>query len=333
MIVSKNALQVSKLVKIDKSNKILNNVFIGEDGTIVGANRDAVACVEPVNKTLRGKLVLEDTESEDLYLSQESVESIIRLVPRDTKHGGLLEYVNIVKKEHIADVEVYDGKRRHNLKCKVNPDNYFEYKELFKRINKEKEKIRCVVNRKRLLSVLSALDYICPDGSNFSPIWMEFTKDNDVLLKVLNPKSKQRVVCAIRGAKGAQDVWLDKNDWEKDISVVERETITKSKEVDEQIYKRVTNEKNDRKGGAMFVRQRRSGTKQETGAKKTKGDETKLFVRERRKKSRVVKNAYGKQWSMIQEKCKICGNHLRTSELGEKTCSYVKCEVYNVLIK
>lgn len=332
MIISKNALQVSKVVKVDKSNQILNNVLFEEDGTVVGSNRDIVICVEPVSKVLKEKLILKDIDSDSFLLSQESVDSILRLIPRDTKFQGLLEHINIQKNEDVAQVEIHDGKRKQNLTCKVNEDRYFEYRELFKRINQESGNVRCVVNRKRLSALLTALDSICPDNSDFSPIWLEFTKDNDVQIKVLNPKTKQRVVCAIRGAKGAQNVWLNKNDWEKDITMEEEKSITSIVKKDEKVYNTKTIRTKKQGGPTMYVRQRRNKTKSETNKTETKKTEKKIFVRERRKKSRIVKDAYGKQWAMIPEKCKVCGNHLRTSELGEKTCSYVKCLVYNMLI-
>ncbi len=59
-------------------------------------------------------------------------------------------------------------------------------------------KAHFVLDRKRLVQALQAMDKICGD----SPVYFEVTEKNDLLLRSIAPKTNQRVIALIAGVLG-----------------------------------------------------------------------------------------------------------------------------------
>ena len=92
MIVSKQALQVVGITVVDKGVKVLDNVHIEQDGTVVGSHREGVIVVSPVTREIRDKLILKEEDSESITLSSDTIRETIKFIGIDKKFKGLFCY-------------------------------------------------------------------------------------------------------------------------------------------------------------------------------------------------------------------------------------------------
>lgn len=223
MIVSKSALQVVNVTTVDKAVPVLDTVHIEMDGTVVGSNREGTVIVSPVLDKIRKHIPLQEGDSQDACtLPSSAVRESIKFIGVDKKFKGLLEHCDIVKTEKgEAQISCVDGTRSRAIQTKAYPKNYFDYKTLAKRVFSKRSKNKVVLNRKRFLSVLNCIEKICSDGSDFSSVFLEFTDENDVIIRGVNGRTGQRVVGICRGFK--TDKWLDVDEWEKGIFDVHTE--------------------------------------------------------------------------------------------------------------
>lgn len=220
MIISKTSLQVLNITNNDKI-PVLNNVHIRKDGTTIGSNGKTILAVSPVGtevrKTLRDRIGDEELK-DGLTISEETCKDVLKNIPRDIQFKGLLEHCNVKEVDAISvEFTMTDGKRPKTIKGKRWTREYIPFEEVFKRVMSSIKNVKVVLNRKRLISLLEAIDKACPDSTGNSPIYIEFSKDNDVIVRAMNYGNGQEVIGVMQSYKGAESSWLEESKWEKSL--------------------------------------------------------------------------------------------------------------------
>lgn len=218
-IVSKNNLQVVLITAKDSDIPVLDNIHIQTDGTTIGASRSVVLCVSPVNDKIRKGLHLKDSVlPRGITVSSDSIKKVIRNMPAKKLFKGLLEHCDV--RNYGGETiyfDLHDGSREFSIKAKKYPMEYTVYKEVLKSAFKETENMRIVVNRKRLKLLLDALESVCPDSEGESPIFLEFAKNNSVIVRAVNMVNGQRAMGAMLTYKIDEKKWLSFTDWERSL--------------------------------------------------------------------------------------------------------------------
>jgi hypothetical protein len=104
--------------------------------------------------------------------------------------------------------------RDRSIGAKVYTRAYFNYRHAFQKANEAASRVRVVLNRKRLISLLEALDRICPDSSGEFPVFLEFTNAGDVLMKAQGHHG-QRVLGFMKAYQGGEGAWMEPDAWER----------------------------------------------------------------------------------------------------------------------
>jgi len=228
MILNKSNLVIVDLVKVDVGVPVLNNIHVRKDGTSVASNGRAVVAVSPVGSEVKGKLPLEESRlkegSEGITISAEFIREVLKNMPKDTMFGGLLEHCDI---DRSGAVRLNDGKRQRLLKGRLYDRDYVGFEEVFSR--KRSGGVRVVVNLKRLLLMLSVISKVCPDSSEETPVFLEFTEQNDIVVRAENRKTGQRVIGIAKSYKSVEGKWLKSNLWEKLLGIVNKRVSKKLK--------------------------------------------------------------------------------------------------------
>lgn len=223
MILSKANLTAVIITADDKSVPMLNNLYVEADGTTVAANSRCMLAVSPVPDEVRGGLgYMEDSGSVgNIIVAADTVKEVLRNMPRDTKFGGLLEYTDLKKGSGSSGVSggdgvtfrLRDGMRDRSIGAKIYSRTYFDYKSAFQKAAEAGAKARVVLNRKRLISLLETMDKICPDSSGESPVYLEITTADDILIKTEGHHG-QRVIGFMKAYQDGESNWLSENKWE-----------------------------------------------------------------------------------------------------------------------
>jgi hypothetical protein len=216
MKVNRANLSVVTITAADKDQPLLNNVHFTPKGDTVGANGAAVIVVENMNRTAGSA---SDFGSDEGYtVSAKDVREVLKALPIDKRFGDLLDRVSVEDGAREGNVEFSfsDGVRQRSIEAKRYSYGYVKYQEVFKRAYQDVEKPlqgnTFVVNRKRLLSVLSALDKIAPDSSGVFPMFVTVL-ENQLLIRLDHPKTQQRIVCAVHLQKSDKVPEVD--EWER----------------------------------------------------------------------------------------------------------------------
>jgi hypothetical protein len=227
--LNKANLQVVQITKADKDQPLLNNVHITPNGDTVGANGAAIVVVQ--NMKLTNTVPVDFGEDVGITIAAEHIKEVLKALPNDKKFGDLLDRVSLEEevKEGVGSRTVFkfsDGHRDRVIEARQYPYGYVKYHGIFKKVYSE----RClggnsscksfVVNRKRLLSVLSALDKIAPDSSGVFPLFVDVL-DNELLIRLEHPRTRQRIVCVVGLSK--TDKMLEENEWEKGLVSIDHE--------------------------------------------------------------------------------------------------------------
>ena len=224
MIYSKANLLVVDMTKADKGIPALDNVHFCPDGTTVGANGSCVMAVSPVPTEIQEKVPLDKEESGEVVdiggdtISSETVREVLRGMPKDTMFGGLLEHCS----ESGGSFGLTDGKRSRSISGKAWPREYVDYKGIFKRTLSGVGEIRVVCNLRRLVDVLSVMDKMFPDSSKNLRVFMEFTSENDIVIRVEGVDKRQRGIAVLKSYSGLEAEWIvDNEGWEKKLTGTE----------------------------------------------------------------------------------------------------------------
>jgi len=218
MIISKQNLLPVALTKPDKNIPVLDCLRIENDGSSIGGNGKSFIVVSPVPENLKVKVgkIYGNEKSESVTVTSETVKEVLKNIPSDSKYGGLLEHTEVISKEgNAVDFVLYDGARKRNISGKVNPALYPPYRKLFQRALDNKKSIQLVVNSKRFLPLIETLIKCSNDSGDFSPMYIEFTEENDIVIRMINPKTEQRCIGIMWSNKGPEAKWLEESTFEK----------------------------------------------------------------------------------------------------------------------
>lgn len=219
MIFSKQNLSIVQITKTDKAITALDNLHLCSDGSTVATNGTAVVAVSPVEERMSKNSVLDSTKMEfPETITAESAKEILRYIPRDTKFGGVLEHVDYAK----GEFKFHDGKRGKSIEARTYDREYVNYKAVFERAFKQPTEIKTAVNLKRLIAVLQCVDSVCSDSSGNTPVYLQFTKDADVIIRCENRKTKQRIIGIFKAYSGVESQWLALSAWEQTLCGVRR---------------------------------------------------------------------------------------------------------------
>lgn len=231
-IVSKNNFQVVLVTSKDSDIPVLDNIHVQVDGTTIGASRSVVLCVSPVNEKIRKGLHLKDSVlKKGVTISSTSIKKVMSNMPSTKLFGGLLEHCDV--RNYGGETiyfDLHDGSRDYSIKAKKYPMQYTTYKNILKAAYKNVEKMRVVVNRKRLKLLLDALEKVCPDSEGESPIFLEFSKNNTIIVRAINMLNGQKAMGAMFTYKIDEKKWLSFGDWER--SLLDGNTVISGRDKD-----------------------------------------------------------------------------------------------------
>lgn len=212
MIYSRSNL-VTALVT-SKAPPILNNIHFVNGATIAFDGKLLVA-VSPVNERVKGEVPLPESESGTLTVSADTIKEVLKNMPTDKKFHGLLEHCDVTSSGKFA---LTDGKRSRSITGKVFAKDFIDYKSVFRKAKESPAVVKVVLNRHRLKQMLDFLDKACPDGSNESPVYLEFSQDNDILARATNPINGQRAIGYLTSYKAEEGQWLEADEWESGLT-------------------------------------------------------------------------------------------------------------------
>ena len=221
MITSKNNLSIVNLTTVDKKIPILDCIRIESDGTTVAGNGKSFMVVSPVSDEIQKKLVFYNEFKEDslpVNITSTSTKKMMQSITSNKDYNGMLEHAVITSKEEgKVEFVLYDGAQHHFIEGKVNPMPYAPYKKLYQRALSNKKEIQVVVNAKRLLPLIETMLKVSQDASDFSPMFIEFTDEKDIIIRMMNPKTGQRCIGLMWSYKGNEAKWLEPDQWEEEL--------------------------------------------------------------------------------------------------------------------
>ena len=235
MIISKQNLLVVHTTKVDSAIPALDNVHIARDGSTIGVGGKMLLAVSPVDEKVKEKLanILPEEGEGDITISSETVRGILkRFGTADKKYDGLLDHCNIEKtSEGDCRVTQTDGKRRDRFTGKVYRREFVPYKKVIQPAMQnvtgkgKTESKKIVLNLKRLLLLLQTVEKIAPDSSGDSPVWIEFTDNDYIVVRGINMVNGQRTIGIMSSYSGVEGKWLEPNDWELSLAKDEKEPV------------------------------------------------------------------------------------------------------------
>lgn len=237
MILSRSNLQVVDITKKDDKVPALDNVHIREDGSTVAIGGRMMMAVSPVTKNIKKQILNllpeSDEDGRTFTVSAKSIQAVLSAVKPDREFKGLREHTNLksVNKDRCI-FEYTDGKRDSSISAKLYKREFLPHVELLQKVfttctgEKNGGNMRLVVNIKRLLLLLTAIEKAAPDSSGHNPVWIEFTNDGYIIIRAVNMLNGQRVVGVMSPLPGEEGKWLELGPWEKQFLI---ETPTNEK--------------------------------------------------------------------------------------------------------
>jgi len=217
-ILSKANLQVVKVSTVEKAIPALNNLRVESDGTTAAANGRVVLAVSPVKKKTKESVIVDETNLPETgcTIPAETVKDVIKNMPKDTNFGGLLEHCDLSVKDNKGQFLMKDGKKPIKIGGNLYRHEYVKYREILGNALKSTLlSSRVVLNLKRLKSLIDAIDKVCPDSSGETPAYIEFTPNDDVVVRAVNPTNGQRAVAVMSSYKFAEGQWMEHSEWEE----------------------------------------------------------------------------------------------------------------------
>jgi len=215
MIISKAALQSVHLSKRDASIPQLEMIHIDPDGTVVAASRNTTIAISPPPAEATKNLPVSDTGScGHVNIFKDDAVELINAIGTDRTFGGRLEYADVSVSNGRLRFEVVDETGRHTTKDAPNPGNgvWINWMDLIRNHGKTIGKF--ILNRARLHALLDVLDRITPETGGETPLYLEFTEDNYVIIRAKNYVTGQNVFGLILSYAGAE---LEQSKWETEI--------------------------------------------------------------------------------------------------------------------
>lgn len=176
MIVSRDSLNAVMISRADDKIPILDNLHINEDGYVVGCNGRAVIAIEPVSDDKMSELgdVLEGSlMKKPVTIKSSSIRKVLKNIERDKTFNGLLDHYDVNEK---GVVQYSDGVDLYEEKTELWDQAYIPYTDIIYRFNEGEVEGALTINRKRLISLLTAMDKACPDSGGLADIGVVFIK-------------------------------------------------------------------------------------------------------------------------------------------------------------
>lgn len=222
MLLSKQNLLAVAITKRDNRVGALDNVHVTRRGVTVGCSGRSVLVVGPVLKKRKRGVPLPEKGTigkDGLTISADTVRAVLKVLPRDTKYSGLLEHCNVArdkKDPEAVRVTVTDGSRTQRIEGKRYPLEFVAWRKLLRRVFKtRKESVRVVLNLDRLLTLMKTIQEVCGDSSAEVPVYIEFTDQNDVVLRARSRSTGQRAMAVMASYLGKEGTWLEMAKWER----------------------------------------------------------------------------------------------------------------------
>lgn len=221
MIISRTNMEVVSVTKHDKV-PVLNNVHIQQDGTTIGSNGKVIMAVSPtkdfIRKTLGEQLGNDPLDEKGLTIDSDIIKDVLKNTPRDLHFRGVLEHCNVKPYDNSSvEFSMTDGKRPKIIKGQRWNRDYINYKEVFHAAYTSKKSVKVVLNLRRIISLLDAIDKACPDRTGNAPVFLEFSDSNDIILRSMNFMNGQRVFAVMQSYKGAEGEYIEETDWERSL--------------------------------------------------------------------------------------------------------------------
>jgi hypothetical protein len=92
---------------------------------------------------------------------------------------------------------------------------YIQYQNFLRKIfSRQERKVKIVLNRKRLLALVSVLEKLCSDKTGHSLVFMEVTADDELILRSSNPRTGQNVAAFMSSYSKSEEDWISSSWWE-----------------------------------------------------------------------------------------------------------------------
>ena len=214
MYINKNMLAGAiSMCKADKEFPIYNYVLIEKDGTIVSINQMVLF----IGQSVIQEIPFGDKNNlkENIVISCESAEKIVKAIPADRLFKGILEHASLTLDNDNIKVEIKSGKSSHFLTIKNIKKEFIDWRKFIKQVYAEKRSAQSFVyNRLRLLSAITTLENACKYEGKFSPVFCEVSGENKMLWRAQNELTGQRI-WIVFDFSVIKEKWPELNDWEK----------------------------------------------------------------------------------------------------------------------
>lgn len=224
MIYSRSNL--SAVICSNKQPAVLNTVHFNQGTTIAFSGKVLVA-VSPVKEEIKAEVPEIETEGSVLTMAAETVKEVLKNMPVDKKFHGLLEHADLDSK---GTFKLTDGKRKRSISGKIFSKEFVDYQQVLSKAKESGTAVKVVLNRHQLGLLLDFLNKSCPDGSNESPVYLEFTNNQDVLIRAENPVNGQRAFGYMSSYKAEEGQWLKEDEWENSLTGGNRRVAVRRKE-------------------------------------------------------------------------------------------------------
>lgn len=325
MITSKQNLLLVDLTRVDKNIPVLDCVNVLSDGTTVAGNGRSFMIVSKVDKDIQERLrkIYGDNKSERVNVSSMTIREVLKNLPADRKYGGMLEHADIVSKDgKKVQFTIYDGARKRSIDGRVNPSTYPPFEKLFSRALNNKQKIKLVLNAKRLLSLLETIVKCSGDTSDFSPIYVEFTTENEMIVRMTNPKTNQECIGLMLPYTENEAPWTDS------LQLEERLQYGFENDGNKQFNR------NDEKSSELDNNSFYNSRNYKFGNTDNLDSDNRTNNRVFKKRGKAKKTGKRALAQIIEEICPECGKYHLASDGKAKWCSCVRgCNYYEKINK
>lgn len=232
MYLSKNNLLAVQVAKADADIPQLDNVHVMKDGTTVGSNGRGCIIVSPVQKKVKEYLspILKEHKGESTTITSETVKSVMKDMPPDKKFHGLLEHCDLkVEDDGEIIISLTDGKRERSIRGKAYRRKYIDFSHFTSALTRRSGQ-KVVVNLTRFILLLQTIDKIVKTGDEENPVFIEFTDQNEIIIRGVDRNSGQRVIGIMSQYIKEEQKWLKENEWEMSLSVRKKKMRSKKKE-------------------------------------------------------------------------------------------------------
>ena len=213
MIISKASLQAVALSKRDSVIPQLDNIRVERDGTTVSASRNITLAISPVVKEAKKNLPLTETESCSASIPSDIANKVIQAIGTDTAFGGRLEYADLQNNDGKLEFIIKDSRNKTMVISGDEPSgDWIPWRDIIKHNAKTTGKF--ILNRQRLQMLLGVLDRVIPAKGSETPVYLEFTSDNNVIIRGKNYVTGQHVYGVMLSYSGED---LPETEWEQTI--------------------------------------------------------------------------------------------------------------------